>query len=151
MADQSHNRKGFFPKNPNARIEYLPIAASQTLSEGDAVILSSGQVAIGLAASATLCGVVAQDCSSLAAGTLVPVYADPYEIFIGLTDADSSSLAVGAEIDLVGATGAMLLDVGASTTDVFKVLRECDEPEQDNTAASARWEFVINKHAFARA
>lgn len=149
MADQSHNRKGFMPLNPDAVIKWLPIAASQTLTKGDAVILSSGLVAIAVAGSAALVGVVAQDCASLAASTLVPVWCDPEEDFIGLADADSSSVTAGSEVDLVGATGAMLLDVGASTTDVFKLQYQYD-PEEDLTTASARWVFRINKHEFAQ-
>ena len=144
---QTYNRKGFFPEDAHARKVRLPIAASQTLSMGDAVILSSGQVAVALAASTSLCGVVAQDCSGLAANTPVAVWADPDTVFIGTADADSSSSLAGAEVDLVGATGAMQLDVGASTTDVFKLLSAL--PDDDTASANARWQTKINKHDFA--
>lgn len=149
MANQSHNRKGFRPLGPNPRIGEYPIAASQTLAAGDAVILSSGQVSIGLAASAVLLGVVARDCASLAANTYVPVYDDPAQVFVGRADADSSSLVAGDEVDLVGGTGAMQLDADASTTDVFKLIRLHNKTDAAATAG-AEWEFQINKHALAQ-
>lgn len=144
---QANNKKGFYPESPNAHIGYYPIATGQTLTAGDAVILSSGQVAIALANSARLLGVVARDCASLAAGTLVPVYDDPDTVFIGCADADSSSSTAPSQIDLVGATGAMLLDVGASSTDVFILLNAL--PDDTTSTALARWRFKIYKHEAA--
>ncbi len=150
MASQAHNLKGFWPLDSGAEITYLKVAATQTLTKGDAVILSigSGLVSIGLAASAELCGVIAQDSVLQASGTLVAVYANPNEKFIGNADADSSASVAGAYVDLVGATGAMLLDVGLSVTDVFTLVAPYDSSEALATA-NARWICQINKHAFA--
>lgn len=145
---QADNSKGLYPLNPRtAPVTYLPIKATQTLTKGDAVILSSGQVAIALAGSATICGVIARDCASLAAATEVPVYADPDTLFVARQDG-SDALTVGSEQDLIGATGAMQLDSDASTTDVFKLVRELDYDETD--AAGKRWVVKINKHDFAQ-
>jgi hypothetical protein len=149
MAAQSHNRQGFYPVNPDAKISYLPVAATQTISRGDAVILSSGLVAIGLAGSAVLAGVIAEDSTLQTAGTLVACYIDPDEVFVGVADADSSSLVAGDEADLIGATSAMMIDADASTTDVFKLLRLHD-PAEAAATARAQWQFKINKHAFAQ-
>jgi hypothetical protein len=145
---QSNNKYGAWPTDEKrAPITHLPIAASQTLAAGDLVILSSGQIAIAVAGSAELVGVIARDCSSLAANTRVPVYADPDTVFEMIANADSSSVTIGGEYDLVGATGAMMINVGASSTDVFTVVRSNAD---DNTSnAYARWHVKINKHAFA--
>ena len=145
---QSNNKYGAFPIDDKAPITWLPIASSQTLTKGDFVILSSNLVAIALANSAELCGVIAQDCSGLASSTLVPVYATPDTVFEIIADADSSSLGVGDVPGIVGSTGAMMLDVGDdNSTDVLIALRS--NPEDSTSSAYARWLVRINKHAFA--
>jgi hypothetical protein len=144
---QSNNKYGAWPINDNAPITWLPIKTTQTLTKGDFVILSSGQVAIALANSAELCGVIAQDCASLTAGTLVPVYADPETDFEVICDAISSGTTPGAAHDIVGSTGAMMLDVGASTYDVLTIKKF--NPEDSTAAAYARCTVRITKHAYA--
>jgi hypothetical protein len=130
-----------------AGIKWLPIASSQTLTKGDFVILSSGLVTIAAANDAPLAGVIAQDCASLDASTLVPVYADPNTKFMVIADAASNGIVSGDVHDIVGSTGAMMLDVGGTTTDVLKVVRHvpCSD---DNTAAYARMEVLINIHEY---
>ena len=147
MASQAHNRKGFFPADiGKAKLRRLPVAAAQTLAAGDVVILSSSQVAIGLAGSAELCGVIAEPSVGQAAGTEVMVWADPETVFIARTNADTS-VGAGAEVDLVGGTGAMEIDEDASSTDVIVLLGQVDPDE--TAAAGQRWYCKINKHAFA--
>jgi hypothetical protein len=145
---QSNNKYGFWPADPEtAPIMWLPIAASQTLTRGDMVILSSGLIAIALANSAELCGVIARDCSGLAASTKVPVYADPDTIFEGIGDADSSAVVAGNYRDIIGATGAMMIDADATTTNVLTMLRSNAADTTSN--AYARWHCKIALHAFA--
>jgi len=148
---QSNNKYGAWPidlAQASQGLRWLPIAGSQTLTKGDFVILSSGLVAIALANSAELCGVIAQDCASLTAGTLVPVYADPDTVFEVIADADSSSQVAGNAPGIVGATGAMMLDVGDdNSTDVLVCLRA--NPSDTTSSAYARWLVKIGKHAFA--
>ncbi len=145
---QSNNKYGFWPASGrHARITYLPVKASQTLAVGDAVILSSNQVAIALYDSAELCGVMAQPAASLDAGTMVAVYADPDTYFEAIADADSSSVEPGDKIDIVGGTGAMMLDADATSTNVMCVLR--GNVEDTDSSAYARWLVKIDLHAFA--
>lgn len=148
---QSHNKYGAHPvdvEQARTGIKWLPIAASQTLTKGDFVILSSGLVAIALANSAELCGVIAQDCASLSSGTLVPVYASPDTVFEVIADADSSSAVAGNALGIVGTTGAMMLDIGDdNSTDVLTLLRA--NPSDSTSSAYARWQVKISKHAFA--
>lgn len=149
---QSHNRKGFYPvDSTSAKIRKLPVATTQTLTRGDPVILSSAQVAIALANSGELCGVMAQDSVLATENTLVEVYADPETVFVGRANAALSlanALNAYQYIDIVGATGAMELDADASSTDVMQIVEQHDTNE-DLTAAGSRWRVKINKHAFA--
>lgn len=147
MASQGCRPRGARPANPDAKVRWLKIAGSQTLTKGDFVILSSGLVQIALATSAELCGVVAQDCASLTAGTLVPVWADPSEEFLVIASADASSVTAGSEYDISGATGAMVMNVAASTYDVLVPLRM--NPDDAVATAGSEWIAKINKHAFA--
>ena len=147
----THNRYGFYPVRVDAPVRYFPVAATQTLAEGDMCILDSsayGAVAIALVDSAILLGPVARACASLAEGTMIPIYSDPETEFYGYADADASALVAGSEVDITGATGAMVIDVSESTTDVLMVRRLC----ADDTAASAGQKIVvtINKHALAQ-
>ena len=69
-------------------------------------------------------------------------------IFIGTANVDSSASAPADEVDLIGDTGNVQLDVGASLTDVFKLLAPL--PDDDITAPHARWRVTINKHQTAQ-
>ena len=156
---QAYNRLGFFPLNANAEIIELPIAASQTITEGDAVILDTGLVAIALANSARILGIAAESAVSNGsrvrtdafelgkAKTTIKVYGvvNQDEIFVGCADGDGSSLVCGTEIDIVGATGAMYLDASESAVDVFTLLHIV--PGEAVATARAMWTFRINKHA----
>lgn len=143
MAGESYNKYGFHPESPDAKISYFPIAASQTWVKGDMLYNNAGAITIAAAATATLLGPAADDQTTPTTGTLVPVYANPDEVFIGRADADASSLVAGSEIDLVGATGAQQIDVGASTTDVFVFLSVVEG--QTSSSAGALLRVKINE------
>lgn len=148
MASQLHNPKGFYPADEhNAPIKKLPIAASQTLARGDAVILSSNQVAIALANSAEIAGVVAEACSGLAAATEVKVWADPHTEFIGRASG-ANAVGVGAPCDIEGATGVMELNENATSTNVVLITGNVDGDEVA-TAVGKRYKFKWRLHAFA--
>ena len=149
MAAQAHNRKGAFPLNPHARVNKYKIASSQTLTRGDFVILSSNQVAVALANSGALHGVIAQDCASLAANTLVEVWDDPDEQFVVRCDGSMASALAGATRDIQGATGAMQLDADATSTNVVKLIKQAEPTLEDNTAAGVQWVVRINLHTMA--
>ncbi len=138
---------GFRPANAFPKIRWLPVAATQTLAPGDLVILSNNQIAIATATSAELCGAMAGRSVLADAGTLVPVYADPDEEFVCIADADSSGVGAGDYRDIVGATGAMQMDVGGTTYNVLTALRA--NPDATLTSAYAQWIVKIALHAFA--
>lgn len=146
MAPADENKRGFWPEDDKLEPTWLPVANAQTLARGDAVIESTG-VAIALADSARILGVIAQDAVTLATGTLVPVYlAEGATRFVGRQD-DTTALSVGDELDLIGATGAMQIDGDASAIDVFRLVREIDRDIGD--VIGKRWVFIINKPELA--
>jgi hypothetical protein len=108
-------------------VQRYRVAASQTIAVGDPVVMNaSGLVEVGAAASAQLLGVAAEAIvtgGTVSATNTIGVYDDPKALFIALGDASTtgSQALIGDEVDLVGSTGAFLVDIGASATDVFVV------------------------------
>jgi hypothetical protein len=103
------------PGNFAPVIRELPVAASQTLVVGDAVIMSSGQIAKAGAAAGEIVGVMAQDSASADAGTLVKVQvAMPSQVWRATATADATSVVRDgtATYDL---TAAQLVDVADTT------------------------------------
>lgn len=120
MAGEGFNAARFRPEVFKAEnVQYLPIAASQTWVRGDFVYNNAGAITLATAASATLIGIALDDQSAPATSTLVPIYVAPLDVYIGRVNADASGVAAGAEVDLVGASGAQMIDVGASATNVL--------------------------------
>ena len=137
------NQYGFTPVHvDDQHLIYLKAAASQTWVKGDMLYLNSGEVTLATASSATLLGAAADDRTDTTAGDLVPVWAKINQIFRCRADADPSSLVTGAEIDIVGGSGEMEADIGASTTDVLVFLKQ--QSEQANEAG-AFIEVIINQ------
>lgn len=149
MAKEAYNTYGLRPLYPErSKITKLPVATAQTLAKGDPVILSTGQIAVAVSnSSAEIVGIMAQDAVLLTAGTLVDVYADTQEIFVGRAAADHSSVAIGYQPDLTGTTGAFEVNMAASTQDVFVFLGTL--PGDTSSVAGARVMVKICKHAFA--
>jgi hypothetical protein len=148
---QADNPKGLRPVNPDrAPVRRLPVATTQTIARGDAVYISSGQVAIAIANTAVLCGVAAQPAASLTAGTDILVWADPNTEFVMRQDS-TDAIVIGSEIDLTGGTGAMQLDGNVSTADQFKLVGgplTNDDGSAPTAAAGRQWIVKINKHEF---
>lgn len=144
MAGESFNSTKFKPEVPDAsRVQYLPIAATQTWVRGDWVYNNAGAITLATAASATLLGIAMDDQTTPTTGTDVPIYVGrPGEVFKGRVDADASAVVAGAEVDLVGASGAQMVDVGASATDVFIFLDLL--PDETTTAQYAECRVVVN-------
>ena len=154
---QAYHPLGFFPENADAETIELPIAISQTITKGDAVIWDTGLVAIALANSSRILGVAAESATSSDASVRTDTYSsgkniknikvwgvvNPNEVFLGCQDADASSIVANTLQDIIGATGAMYLDTSASSIDAVTTLSMV-EGEAIATVKS-RWRFVINK------
>ena len=156
---QANNRKGFWPVNAIAReVYHVEIAASETIAPGDAVYIDTLEADIAAAGDARILGFAAETAVSNSSGvrtdamgakdsrtSLAVHLALPGAVFEGVADADSSALGIGSEVDLIGATGAMMIDADASSTDVFTLI----QPHPDDAPATAlcRWNFLVNRPA----
>ncbi len=70
----------------------LPVAASQTIVSGDALVWSSGKLAKGSTTFGMIVAVAAQDAASLAAGTLIEVEIPmPWHTYRATATADATS------------------------------------------------------------
>lgn len=137
---------GFRPFYDDAPITMWPVAATETFATGDAVIITTGGVAIGLTDSANLLGVAAGPCASLATGTYVPIWCHPETLFVGRSNG-TDALVAGDECDIIGATGEMELDSDGTSYNQVKLWTEVDTGESD--AIGKEWTFRINKHLLA--
>lgn len=133
-----NNPNGFRPVRTDSgqmAVVWYPVAASQTIAAGDAVILASGLVQIGLATSGALLGVAASaivTTGSVTRADKVAVYVGtPGTVFEGQCEGDSAATSVGATCDIIGATGAMEVDENASVEDVLCIvgLKSDEDPK----------------------
>lgn len=116
----------------------LAKASATVIEPGDMVALSSG-LAIKAVAASTAIGYTIAGAGD--GETEIQIVGDPDALYLGTADANFAVTDRGIECDLVGTT-TQLVDLGASTTDVFKVYPGTD----DNQVAGATAVVVkINK------
>lgn len=110
--------------NSDTRRITLVKASATVIEAGDMVTLDAGWLAIkGVAGSTSLA------YTEVGAGdgeTSISVIADKTIVFEGTADANFAAANRGALVDLVTNTGAQEIDLGASVTDVFKVVPSSD-------------------------
>lgn len=112
-------------------IRKLPVAATQTLVVGDAVIMSSGKVAKAGDGSGTIVGVMAQDSTTQAAGTLVEVeIAMPWHVWRAVASADASSYELDG-IEAYDLTSAQLVNVADTTGGSLRIINVDDTTATD--------------------
>lgn len=116
----------------------FPVAASQTLKKGDAVILSSGQLAKAGDGTGRVLGVMAQDSDGAAAGTEVLVYvAQPNFVWKATASADATNhvlasraydLNASQQVNVADTTGGciQIVELGDSTTDIRIQFTACE-------------------------
>lgn len=130
---------------PPAIIE-MPVASSETLVKGDAVILSSGLVSIALYDSGTILGVMAEDSTTQATNTLVKVYAaSQCNIFEGQCSGTFSRAIGGTSVDIEGATSVMEINENLTNTQVVRVI---GWNPNDSVAANTRARFIWARSSF---
>lgn len=120
-------------------IRKLPVAATQTIVVGDALIMSSGQLAKGGAAIGEVVGIAAEASASQAAGTLIEVeIVMPWQVWRAVATADATSVVLnGTEtfdltaaqlVDVADTTGGSLQIIGmdpASVTEIYVQFMSC--------------------------
>lgn len=130
------------------------LAANQTIAKGDALIISSGLIAIALATSGLIWGVAAEDAVSGASPSRdddrIAFYpAVPGNIFEGQVSGTSAATSIGAEADIEGATGIMEINEDASVEDVVQILAlVSDIREEIDIGLNDRVEFHFIRSSF---
>ena len=123
------------------RTKRCVIASAEVIEAGDLVTLSSGLIIKAVAASTA----VAYATEASAVGdTLIDVTVGNDFTLRGTADANFAVTQKGTEVDIVGTTN-LLIDVGASTTDVLKVGIASDAGV---VGATTNVEVRINKPLF---
>lgn len=142
---QSDNPYGLTPYCPDGgtpKITTVPEKSGASFKKGDPLLASTG---VGFAATnSTYAGVAAQDSTGVALGD-VEIYADPEQWYIVRAGGDTTSLDIGAEIDLAGTTGVVYADQATSTNDDVRFMGYPYKNE-DRTAAGHRIFVKFNVH-----
>jgi hypothetical protein len=93
----------------------LPVAASQTIAVGDALVMSSGRVTKGGAAIGEVVGIAAQASAGAAAGTLIDVLiVMPWHVWRATATADATSV-VRDGTETYDLNSSQLVDVADTT------------------------------------
>lgn len=136
------NDYGFRPLN-NVEPDYGNVAASQTIARGDWIILNAnGDINIALANSAALYGVAMHAVVTTAADEQTEIKFWPARKgaqFIGYCSGTPTKAMRGVLCDIEGATGAMMVDENAGTTDVLQFVRDYSE----EAAMAARSPVIV--------
>lgn len=118
----------FRPVNQND-VVIAKLDASQTIAEGDPLVIASGVVAIAVAnSSASIYGVAAEDATSAASGDYyIKVYPARANARFRATASGTISIAnlftaTAACYDLAGTTGAFTVNISATSQDIFKIV-----------------------------
>lgn len=115
------------------------VAADTSFKKGDLVNLESGQADLAVTSDANLMGAVIATYAGLTAGTsLVEVITDGDAVY-GVTDANAR--AIGATLDIAGATGAQ--GVAASSNKEFVVVADSTAAQETlvRVNADAHWQL----------
>lgn len=130
----------------------LPVASGVTVTAGDFVYFASGRITSASVAGQPLIGQVQETATGNAGGTVkAQVIVDPTMRYIVDNDNDSTTFAashVGTKFDLIGATGAQLVDTSSTSATTGQLL--CVEynpqidPVKSDTSVGV---FVIAEHA----
>lgn len=137
-----------------AAVMHFPVAASQTIAKGDAVILASGLVQIAVATSPQLLGIAAAAITTSGSvdrdDTVAVVVALPGIVFEGQCSGSSTAALVGTACDIEGTTGIMEVNENATTEDVIQVVGlKSDEDPNLALGANDRVRFIILRSQFA--
>lgn len=109
----------------------LPVAASQTLVMGDAVVLSSGQLVKASTSFGRCAGIMAEDSTNATAGTLLEVFVTtPSQVWEATASADATNYVLQSRtydlnssqvVNVADTTGGsiQILKLGSSTTKVY--------------------------------
>ena len=129
------------------KIEEGLVATGQTITKGDALIISSGLIQIAVATSGAIYGVAAESVTSAAAGSNIKfIPALPWYVFEGQCSGSFAATHRGGTADIEGTTGIMEVNEDASVEDVLVMVRE--HPDATVGSASAQIYFRWIRSAY---
>ena len=133
----------------------LPVASGVTVTAGDFVYWASGRITSASVAGALLVGVVTETATGNAGGTVKALtIVEPTAKYLVDNDNDSTTFAishVGQYFDLIGATGAQLVDTSSASQSTGQLYCQEYNPQIDPVKADvSQGVFVIAEHAFSR-
>lgn len=137
----------------NSATLLLPVASGVTVTAGDFVYFDSGRITSASVANARLVGMVTETATGNAGGTVKAlVVVEPNAKYLIDNDNVGTTFAathVGTYFDMIGATGAQLVDTSSTSATAGQVLCLEYNPDIDPVSADASWGvFMIAQHAF---
>ena len=130
----------------------FPVASGVTVTAGDFVYFASGRITSATVAGARLIGQVQQTATGNAGGTVYAlVLVDDSAVYLVKNDNDSGTFAVthvGQYFDLIGATGAELVDTSSASATTGQLLCLEFNPQIPGVASDTTYGlFKIAEHA----
>jgi hypothetical protein len=151
VAQKSWHTKFAFAKTTHGgppEMDELPVAASQTIVEGDPLTLSSGELSLATAASVEIAGFAAGNVTTTAADEKTPLQfykATDSMVFIGRCDAASNTINVGDLPGIRTSGGIWYVDIGDdNATNVLKVIDRVPGDLITDSTYYGRVYFVVN-------
>lgn len=147
--------KKFFPVRTThggpPLIEEQPVAASQTITRGDPVTISSGELSLGAANSGSFYGVAAESVTTTAADekTLCLVWAATRDtIFSGVSNAKTENIADEAVCDVAVSSGNWTLNIGANVEDIVRIKQHVKGDSVTDNTTPGRLEFYWERSQY---
>jgi hypothetical protein len=130
----------------------FPVANGVTVTAGDFVYFASGRITSATIAGARAVGMVLETATGNSAGTVSAlVCVDPLMRYLLKNDNDTTTFAathVGTNFDLIGATGAQLVDTSTTSTTGQLLCLEYNpqiDPVKSDTTYGV---FLLAEHIF---
>lgn len=144
--------KGRLDGKTNFATRNFSVASGVTVTTGDFVYFSSGRITSATIAGALAAGMVLETATGNAGGTVTAkVCIDPWMLYLLKNDNDTTTFAathVGTKFDLIGATGAQLVDTSTTGTSGQLVCIEYN-PQIDPVKADASYGlFMLQENVF---
>lgn len=144
--------KGRLDGKTNFATRDFPVANGVTVTSGDFVYFTSGRLSSNSIGGALLVGMVLETKTGDSAGTVkAKVCVDPWMTYLLKNDNDTTTFAashVGTKFDLIGATGAQLVDTSSTGTSGQLVCVEYN-PQIDPVKADTSYGiFMIQENVF---
>ena len=134
--------------NTQPVVKTFAVANGVTVTEGDLVYFASGRITSASVAGARLIGQVLATATGNSGGTVTaPVNVDPNAIYQIVNDNVGTTFAathVGTYFDMIGATGAQLVDTSTTSATTGQML--CLAYNPDNAGATVG-HYKIAEHA----